>query len=653
MENNTPSVARSSLLKPKKMLLLGGLFILLIAMGGIFVVSRLGEKKDPLTPIPQDALYAHDTLIVKVSEKVIPLDSNEKGQELFEKLKELGVTKYEKVFTTESLPLAQFYKLTLKKGVDVATIRSEVYALGGVESSEPDYILETQATANDPMLPSMWDMQKIKIETAWDISKGADTVNVAVVDTGIDYTHPDFVGRTIIRGKDFSTCDSSPQDLKNSGGQCTKPKPADDDPMDNMGHGTHVAGTIGAVANNGKGIPGINWNVSLTAVKVLGAGGAGGLAQISQGIQNAVDSGAKVINMSLGGKATCTAGSDIKAVIDYANSQGVTVIAAAGNDNIDASSFTPANCPGVITVGSTGSTDQRAYYSNFGSLVEIAAPGGDKGGQAGKCSQSNCITSTWLGGQYVALQGTSMASPHVAGVAALVIAQNPNFSPSDVLQCMVQSGDPITTDVPLSGKRLNAYNALNGCGGSNTSPTQPILTVSPTSSVPSPTASVTDGQYYIKGMLFKDDNKNLKKDTGESAYPGGDVLLQGTITRPLVTTGSTGEYSFLNLSQGDYILTTTVAGTQVMEYRFSLTTTEKSLAIDIPIPPQITSVPTPLVPTTPLDRGRGGRTGGGVTGTVTPSPTPRIFYSCRERTTTRNVDNKRVQIKYLDCTPRR
>lgn len=356
----------------------------------------------------------------------------------------------------------------------------EYKTLPTVESVFPNEIENANATPDDPLYPQMWGLNQIHADQAWDITTGSNNVIVAVVDSGVDYNHPD-LGAHVVKGKNFTNNGNGP-----------------DDPMDMCGHGTHVSGTIGALTNNTLGVSGINWNAKILAVATLepyidpqtGKKGCGAKpSTIGQAIIYAADNGAKVINMSLGGVGSCKN----QTAINYARNQGVTVVVSAGNDNIDSSAQSPANCNGVIAVGATGPNDARANYSNYGSVVTIAAPGGEN---IPTCNQSNCIVSTYYNGDhvYALLAGTSMASPHVAGVAALLLSINPGLSPDEVKNILVSSADTITTDKPI-GPRLNAFKAVQMAGGvtGNPSPTASSgqVTPSPTGSGINPTQTAT------------------------------------------------------------------------------------------------------------------------------------------------------------------
>ncbi len=639
MENPQPSFLQR--LTGSPVLLIGGVVVLLLIViaSGVFLYLQKSETKPPLDPIPQGAMYKVDEIIVKFNEGYLPSPQgqNPKWDKLHEKLSSLGVEKYEPVFESKDPALQYHYRLTLKKGSDVQKIREEIYKLDEIGSSEPNYFLKTQAVPNDPLYPSMWDLQKIQMENAWNIQTGSNDVIVAVIDSGVDYTHSDFVGRRFVHGKDFVTCDDYVinKDTSQILG-CREPKSMDDDPMDNLGHGTHVAGTIGAVSNNSEGISGINWNISLMALKTQDKNGNGSGIEIPKAIEYAVDNGADVINMSLGGPGVCSQGSVYETAITYAVSKGVVVVVAAGNDSKDASGYIPASCKGVIVVGATGPNDERASYSNYGSIVTIAAPGGN---QASKCTSETCISSTYPQNQYTAMKGTSMASPHVAGVAALLLAQNPSLTPDDVKRCLVESGDPISTDKPIGGKRLNAYKALNGCVKSN----NPGVTTGVTPPETAITAApVSDEQrsYYIKGQVYRDTNKNGKKDTNESALNGAVVSLSGPVSRDPIQVGPDGLFMFSGLESGSYRVETFVNRVAVMEYRFALNATLPNIELPVPVmvdPPQDTS---PNIPKSPI------------TGKTTVTPTPRQLFTCKEETTSRQVNNKTIQIKYLKCTPK-
>ncbi|MBM3284067.1 peptidase S8 [Candidatus Gottesmanbacteria bacterium] len=420
----------------------------------------------------------------------------------------------------------------------VSEIINAYLALPEVESAEPNYMMRIQATPNDTYYSQMWNLTKIQMEAAWDQTKGDNSVVVAVVDTGIKYDHPDFSGRNIIKGQDFSTCNAC-----DSNGNCTQQKQRDNDPLDDNGHGTHVAGTIGAVTNNATGIAGINWNVSLMAVKALGAGGCGPISDILEAVKYAADNGAKVINLSLGGSPACSSALSFQAAIDYARSrtQKPAIVVAAGNGDrygnpLDAKDFTPASCNGVITVGATDSSDQRASFSNYGSVVDLAAPGKSilSTLPPGAILGSTCKDSD--GNGYDTCSGTSMASPHVAGVAALLLAKNSSLTNDQIEQILKDTGDNsvITSPSMPIGKRLNANKALLAVSNitqppASPTPTGPTRTPTPTTTPGGPTRTPTP-------TITPGGPTNTPAPTatpgGPTATPGGPTLTPTVIPSP-------------------------------------------------------------------------------------------------------------------------
>ena len=270
----------------------------------------------------------------------------------------------------------------------------------GLESAAPN--LTFGAKADDELLGQLWGMTAIGAAQAWAVTTGTPDVKVAVVDTGIDYNHPDFGGR-VAKGKDF---------INN-----------DDDAMDDHYHGTHCAGSIAAGIGNG-GVVGVAPNVSMVAVKVLSKSGSGSYEGVANGIIYGADSGAQILSMSLGGPAGSKV---IEDAVNYAMSKGVLVVAAMGNDNSERPSY-PASAPGVMAVGSTMVGDKKSSFSNFGKHISVGAPGSD-------------ILSTVPGGKYKSLSGTSMACPHTAGLAALVKSRFPAFTAAEIRSQIEKTAD--------------------------------------------------------------------------------------------------------------------------------------------------------------------------------------------------------------------
>ncbi len=263
-----------------------------------------------------------------------------------------------------------------------------------------------QGYPDDPMYERQWHMRQIGMPEAWKLADG-DGVIVAVLDTGVAYADrgrfhavEDLVGVEFVKPYDFV------------GNTAT----ANDD----HGHGTHVAGTIAQVTNNGKGVAGIGRKVKIMPLKVLSASGSGSVGGIADAIRFAADNGAKVINMSLGGPFPSAA---LKKAVAYAVKKGVVVVCAAGNESRGKVGY-PAAYPGAIAVSSTQADEALAFYSNYGKDIDIAGPGGNtRSGDNGGVLQNTIVVGNPEKSGYFAFMGTSMASPHVAGVAALVVGE--------------------------------------------------------------------------------------------------------------------------------------------------------------------------------------------------------------------------------------
>lgn len=386
----------------------------------------------------------------------------------------------------------QLVELPLAKRFDpqsTAAAKSTVAAIkrlrrtSGVVSATPNYIYQTLQTApvpvNDPLYPSQWHYEQIDLAAAWANSdqipgaaRGAGVV-VAVLDTGIALSHPDWVNTD---GSSQLTTDgydmiSDPEVAADGDGRDSN---ADDPgdartPGDSSFHGTHCAGTVAAATNNGVGAAGVAPNARIMPIRVLGRGG-GTMEDIRQGILYAAGlsnaSGqlptrrADIISMSLGGPGVSDAMAE---AVASANAQGSIVIAAAGNSNAAADFFSPAGAPGVITVSATDFNREKAFYSNYGlarGVIDVAAPGGDTGADANLDGQPDGVISLVYKNngatKYAAYQGTSMACPHVSGVAALMKAIWPEMGPEEFRQALAS----ISVDIGEAGEDLTYGHGL-------------------------------------------------------------------------------------------------------------------------------------------------------------------------------------------------
>lgn len=357
---------------------------------------------------------------------------------------------------------------------------TKVLALASIAALSFGIALPGAATTNDPLRSRQWGLDKIQAEQAWSSATGSNII-IAIVDTGVDFNHPDLDAKLIYNSDaDFvepdGTCKGSPK----KGRKCVQ-----DGAQDANGHGTHVAGIAGAETNNGEGVAGVAPAAKILPVRVLDAGGSGSTDQVAKGIRYAVDKGAHVINLSLGFLSGVGEVANLLGLLDpvhdaiaYAHSNGVVVVVAAGNDTFPLCSE-PGASDGVLCVGATDGNDLRASYSNGDATLlknYLVAPGG-----AGslRCEDDLDIWSTILPGsgldctgtatltgrQFIAgydtLAGTSMAAPHVSGVAALL--RSKGLDREATIRCILASADDLGApghDPVFGHGRLNAASAV-------------------------------------------------------------------------------------------------------------------------------------------------------------------------------------------------
>jgi thermitase len=309
------------------------------------------------------------------------------------------------------------HRLTVRPGEERA--RAEALQRDpDVVAAAPDYMRSAlDVTPNDAFYSQQWWLPKIAAPTAWESTTGSPTIKVAVLDSGADLTHPDLQGNL---APGTNTLGVEPGAVSPGCGVTGE--------QDDYGHGTHVAGIAAAVGNNGVGVASVAWNAKIQPVKVLDCTGNGSDAQIIAGIDWAIANGSNVLNLSLGGPEPSSV---LDAAIDRAWRAGIVVTAAAGNQGSNIP-FYPAASPGALAVAATNQSDGRPSFSNYGSFVALAAPG-------------DSILSTTNGGGYGTKSGTSMASPVVAGAAALVWAAHPNYRSDQIVAALIVTADKVGT----------------------------------------------------------------------------------------------------------------------------------------------------------------------------------------------------------------
>ncbi len=341
---------------------------------------------------------------------------------------------------------------------DPLYVAAKLKGLNDIEWAEPKYVRRVTFVPNDPFYSSQYYLGLIEMPQAWDISQGDTSVVIGIVDTGVDWPHPDLYAN-IWHNPHWRTDTNFPGDSIGwdfgGNGNNGNPTPDNNPIEDKPAHGTLIAGVSDAVTNNNVGIAGIGIHCKIMAVKTSEGDitdpstGEPYIVYGFEGIKYAADNGAKVINCSWGGGGYSQMEQDI---INYAISKGSLVVAAAGNDGLQ-EDFYPASYNGVISVAATDANDVKAYFSNYGPSIDVAAPGDN-------------ILSTWQPNSYQTASGTSLASPIVSGIAALVSSKYPSYTPLQVGQQIRVNCDDIyaknsTYQYLLGSGRVNAYNALS------------------------------------------------------------------------------------------------------------------------------------------------------------------------------------------------
>ena len=347
-----------------------------------------------------------------------------------------------------AVPMASTFHIRYSGKKSPAEAAAQFEKLEGVEYAEPNCYRETCVTPNDPNFASQWGLAKINCPAAWDRVTGSPNIVVAVIDTGVDLDHPE-LAPLLVQGTDMvnlGTNPTAPNGFHFEGDF----NGVDNDPQDEVGHGTHVAGTIACLSNNAVGVAGVTWSCRIMPVRVLArivnnanssdVRGTGSSTDIAAGIRWAVDHGARVINMSLGGSTDTQVERD---AVAYAIAHNVVVVAALGNGGIGAPTSFPAAYPDVIAVAAIDSSDHRASFSQVGSHIDISGPG------------VNVLSTVW-DNSYTTMSGTSMATPHVAGVAALVLSCNSSLSAAQVGDILRQTARPLR-DNPADPVPNNNY----------------------------------------------------------------------------------------------------------------------------------------------------------------------------------------------------
>ncbi|HEY6069220.1 MAG TPA: S8 family peptidase [Gaiellaceae bacterium] len=417
-----------------------------------------------------------------------------------------------------------------------------------VRYAEPNYILHADTVPNDPSFGQLYGLRNtgqsilgvagtagadIKAEPAWTVTQGSNNVVVGVVDTGIDYNHPDLAANVWSNPGTIGGCAAGTHGFNAITNTCN--------PLDDNDHGSHVSGTIGATGNNGVGVVGVNWNVKIMGLKFLDASGSGSTAGAISAIDFAVNAkiagvNVRVLSNSWGGGGFSQALLD---EINKANANDILFVAAAGNNgtNNNTTPHYPSsyNAPNMVSVAATDNRDALASWSNYGSTsVNLGAPGVD-------------ILSTTRNNTYSYFSGTSMATPHVSGAAALILSVTPTLTVAQLKSTILNNVDPIPSlaGKTTTGGRLNVCKAIPGCGGPPPPPPPPDYSLSATPASQSAVqGSSTTYTVNITRMNFVDavtlGASGLPSGAAATFSPNPATANSATMTVTTSTTTPTG-----------------------------------------------------------------------------------------------------------------
>jgi len=391
--------------------------------------------------------------------------------------KKYQVSSLEKVFKNSESPLLdKIYIISIPEDSDILSVVNDYSSCPDINYAEPNFFVHLCGIPNDEDFSKQWNLYNtgqnegtpdadIDAPEAWDIETGSSDVTIAIIDSGIDYSHPDLADNIWINknenpnnGVDDDNNgyvdDVMGWDFYNN----------DNEPLDGFGHGTHCAGIASGVTNNSIGIAGVCWGCKIMTVQSINESGHGTWSTIANGIKYATDNGANIVSMSFG---LYTFSNLLKDIVDYAYDKGVFMCASAGNDGLS-EKFYPAAFENVVAVAATDNNDSKMifYYeiwdswciSNYGEWVDVAAPG--EFIYSAMPTYNVWLSDYGFGLNYEYLTGTSMATPHVAGIAALILSKNPSYSPKEVRSIIRSNVDPYSSDVYIGTGRINAYKAL-------------------------------------------------------------------------------------------------------------------------------------------------------------------------------------------------
>ncbi len=459
---------------------------------------------------------------------------NIQSLEAYKTIKDYGIKTIRKAFPNVGDPkLDDIYRLEIQDASKVMDVIQLLERDESINYAERVPFLEKTLTPDDPDFnaSTQWALFQVNAEQAWNVATGSSNVTVAIVDDAVEITHSDLSPSIWANSGEINnngTDDDNNGYIDDSKGYDVADDdndPNPDTPINSYDHGTHVAGIAGAATDNNDGIASIGFGIEIIPVKSTNSASA--VTHGYEGIIYAVAAGADVINMSWGGSGSGTTAQNI---ISYADNSGAILVAAAGNDNVS-TIFYPAGYSEVLAVASTTTGDNKSSFSNYGSWIDISAPGSG-------------IYSTVPGNGYATKQGTSMASPMVAGLAGLMLSENSTVTPTDVVNCLLSSADDIDGANPsyageLGAGRINAEAAMNCMNG--------LTGNAPVADFSANSTNILEGD----NVIFTD-LSNYNPNSWSWTFNGGTPNTYTGSTPPAIVYNTAGTYEVsLTVSNGN------------------------------------------------------------------------------------------------------
>jgi PKD repeat protein len=497
-------------------------YFLLIA--ALFCLSSLAFAQNGAAQFVDGKIYFKVKSSKHPKTNTIFFPGKNNGKDLpvdIENPQQYGITKVDYAFgASKSAELNKIYAVEFTNHRAADALIAALQKSPNIEFAEKVPLDKKVLSPNDPRFPEQWHLSKINATTAWDYFSTGSTVPVAIIDDAVDRTHPDLAPNIWVNPGEIpgnGIDDDGNGYIDDINGWDVALNTNDPNPPNNLyDHGTHVAGIAGAATNNGVGIASIGFSVKIMAVKATNDPNS--ITHGYAGLRYAVDAGAKIVNLSWGSSFFSNAN---QAAINYAISQGVIVVAAAGNEN-SSSMYYPAAYNGVVSVASTNQNDEKSDFSNYGSWIKISAPG-------------SSILSTYPFNRYGFSSGTSMASPMVAGLLGLMKSFNPGLPNANLINCVYNTADDINQANPafpgqLGAGRINAQKAMECILGSFSNP--------PIADFTANTTSIQAG-----GNVRFTDLSSFLPTSWEWSFPGGTPATSNLQQPPNVVYSNPGTYS--------------------------------------------------------------------------------------------------------------